>query len=182
MKVKYRPNYEKILEAVVYIARKFPGCGFHHILKVLFYADKFHLQKYGQPILGDSYIKMSAGPVGSYAYDILKQSDFLPTQYGIEAGKALAVDRSSGMPSVQAKRDADMQWFSESDVECLHEALRYCEGMGFHDLCQATHQEPAWLQASINQEMDYELFLDEDVEHREELLEYIRETSQTIAL
>lgn len=29
------------------LAKRDPGKGFHNLLNILFYADKFHLQKYG---------------------------------------------------------------------------------------------------------------------------------------
>lgn len=55
MRVKYQPNIGKIVEALVWIANRKAHQGFHFILKTLFYADKFHLQRYGRPILGDTY-------------------------------------------------------------------------------------------------------------------------------
>jgi uncharacterized phage-associated protein len=181
MQIKYRPNYQKALEAIVYIANKKPGSGFHSILKTLYYADKFHLQRHGRPVLGDSYIKMSFGPVGSVAYDILKKGDFLPSEFAAESQNALEI-RYGNTPSVLPKRLPDTSFFSPSDLACMEEALAFCEKKGFDALTEMTHQEPAWIRADMNREMDYELIIDEDIEHRCELLEHVRQTSATIAL
>lgn len=54
--------------------------------------------------------------------------------------------------------------------------------MGFGDLTDLTHKERAWEEAELNQEMDYELFIDEDVPNRAALIEYIRESASCLAL
>ena len=45
-----------------------------------------------------------------------------------------------------------------------------------------THEEKAWIDALMDREMDYELFIDEDIENRDELIEYIRENSHTVVV
>ena len=42
------------------------------ILKLLFFADRYHLRKYGRTISNDSYCAMQNGPVASKTYDLLK--------------------------------------------------------------------------------------------------------------
>ncbi|WP_045223010.1 Panacea domain-containing protein [Desulfonatronum thioautotrophicum] len=181
MRIRYRPNYQKILEAIIFVSEKHPGRGFHHILKALYYADKYHLQQFGRPILGDAYVKMPFGPVGSITYDILKMSDYLPSEIAEQAEAALKVSRNK-VPRVNAKRSPELSLFSQSDLMCLDEALAFCDKIPFLDLTELTHQEQAWLQAEMHKEMDYELMIDDEIEHRADLLMHIRETSATIAL
>ena len=179
--VKYTPNPRKIIEALVWAAEKCPGKGFHFILKTLFYADKYHLQKYGRPVLGDTYVKMSFGPVASMAYDLLKQNDFLPEQLFREVSEALGVVRGT-LPEVKAKRPPKTDLFSGTDIEALSAALEQCRNLDFNNLTDITHQERAWVEAALNNEMDYELFIDEDVDNREELINYLRESSTHLAV
>jgi len=180
MKISYQPNDAKILEALVWIANEKPGKDFHYILKALFYADKAHLQAHGRPVLGDTYIKMTYGPVASYAYDLLEQDDRLPTFLLEQAGQALEVQRNNRIPSVRARRPADTSLLSGSDLRCLAQALDKCDGMNFKELSAMTHQERAWREAAMNGEMDYELFIDEDVENRAEIVAYLKETSASL--
>lgn len=182
MKIKYRANPRKVLEALVWIAGRRPGNGFHFILKTLFYADKYHLQRYGRPVTGDAYVKMPYGPVASLAYDMLKRNEFLPEEIIGQIDQALTTERSGSTPKVSAKRPADESCFSGTDLGCLEAALSACDGKGFDCLSHLTHTEQAWIEAEMNNEMDYELFIDADTPNRDELLEYIRETSECLAL
>jgi len=179
--IKYKPNPHKVIEALVYVAKKCPGRGFHFVLKTLYFADKLHLQRYGRPVLGDTYIKMSFGPVGSLAYDFLKLSDFAPLELLDVVERALRVERDGKKPKVHAQRDFNPDLFSKTDLEVLEEASNHCSRMDFNTRTMITHDEPAWVEAQMRGEMDYELILDEDAENRDELLEYIRETSHSIA-
>ena len=40
-------------------------------VKLLYLADKYHLLKYGRPIINDTYVHLDNGPVPSKALDII---------------------------------------------------------------------------------------------------------------
>ena len=178
MQIRFKANPQKIIEAIVWIARRLPGSSRYLVIKTLFYADKFHLQRYGRPVTGDTYIKMAAGPVPSLAYDLMKRSDYLPPELLLEADYAFDnADNGGKYPPIEAKREPNEEWFSGTDLQCLEEAAAYCSGKDFRTLKDETHQESAWIEASMNGEMDFALFVDEGVLNREALLEYIAETA-----
>lgn len=177
MSVKFRVNPQKLVESIVWIAQRLPGSSRYTVLKTLFYADKYHLECFGRPVTGDTYIKMAAGPVASLAYDLIKRSEYLPT-YLLEAADAAFANEGTGKyPTVKALRAPNLEWFSGTDIDCLERAADYCAGKDFSELKDATHQERAWQEASMNGEMDFALFIGDDVPNREELLDYIRETA-----
>ena len=183
MQIRFKANPQKIIEAIAWIAQRLPGSSRYIILKTLFYADKFHLQKYGRPVTGDTYIKMAAGPVASLAYDLIKRSEYLPTDLLLAADNAFdSADTGSKYPPVEAKRAPDMEWFSVTDIECLEESAAYCAGKGFGALKDETHEEPAWIAAPMNGEMDFALFIDDSMPGREAILEYMVETAQCQAV
>lgn len=182
MSIRFKANTNKILEGLVWIADRQPGVSFHCALKTMFYADKGHLQEHGRPVFGDTYIKMSFGPVGSNAYDMLKSNDFLPAEVICAVGDALAVKRSGKVPMVHAKRKPNLNHFSESDIRCLENALQSCVSLGFNGRCEVTHQERAWVEAMANGEMDYAKIIDEDLPYREQLIAHLNETAMSIAL
>ena len=178
MKISFNANPQKIIEAITWVADRIPGSDRYTILKTLFYADKYHLQKYGRPVTGDTYIKMPAGPVATLAYDIIKRNNFLPREILLAADVAFdAASCTEKYPPIKAKRKPDLDWFSGTDIECLEEASLYCSGKNFSTLKDNTHQEAAWLAASMHGEMNFSLFIDEDIPNRAELLEYIAETA-----
>jgi hypothetical protein len=51
--INFSINSLKLLNATVYILQKLSRTDNHKICKILFYADKNHLNKHGRPITGD---------------------------------------------------------------------------------------------------------------------------------
>ena len=72
-KIKFNFNRQKAVEAILYFvnARKEKTLTVMHLLKFLYYADKYHLEKYYRPVLGDFYYAMENGPVASNVNNFL---------------------------------------------------------------------------------------------------------------
>jgi hypothetical protein len=64
---------------------------------------------------------------------------------------------------------------SQSDVECLDEAIQFCKRRNFGTLSTLTHQERSWLEAPANGAMDYEAMIDDDNPARQEIIEEAKE-------
>ncbi|NHZ78027.1 DUF4065 domain-containing protein [Massilia sp. CCM 8695] len=132
----------KAIEAIVYIASKSPAPGFHKISKIFYFADKLHLERYGCTLSGDTYIAMDNGPVPSRIYDFMKFAGgrSVPVANAIPAiMNALTVQGHS----VIAKRHADGDYLSQSEVECLDEIIATHGGKSFDQLTEESH-DPAW--------------------------------------
>src|ERR1041385_8562498 len=65
----------KAIETIIYVARKAPIADRFHVCKIIYFADKYHLQHYGRFVFGDYYVAMKNGPVPSGAYDVIKSAD-----------------------------------------------------------------------------------------------------------
>ena len=76
----------KLIELVVYLTGRLRGPTFHSISKMLYFADKLHLSKYGRLISGDNYVAMAHGPVPSAVYNIMKVPREKYTETFIDAG------------------------------------------------------------------------------------------------
>lgn len=149
---------EKAVEALVYIAGRFPGVGRFHAAKILYFAELFHLREFGRPIVGDRYIAMENGPVPSFAYDVLKGTTH-PDDRSITEG-ALNPVTDRRYPEYEAARAPHMDYFSESDIECLDRAIEHCRKRSFGAISDETHKHLAWKSADLNSQMDYEDMLD----------------------
>ena len=55
-------NPDKSVQAVLYVANRLERRDFHKIFKVLYFADREHLTKYGRPITGDTYMQWNMAP------------------------------------------------------------------------------------------------------------------------
>ena len=90
--IRYRINYTKAIETIVWLANEKPGIDIYHIGKCIFYAEKLHLNKYARPIIGDTYQKGKYGPFPSTIRDIIQQSaEWLDPDHLQESAKAIRI-------------------------------------------------------------------------------------------
>jgi uncharacterized phage-associated protein len=166
--IRFQFNESKAVEALVFIAQRWPGITPFYLSKVLFFADRDHLRAFGRPVLGDNYIAMDDGPVPSRVYDIVKGNiDFFGDPAAIKS--ALRIDRAAQYAQVFPNRDPDIEQFSETDIAALAKSIEFCRGKGYRYLSDLTHKEEAWSKAARDSVMDLELLVPED--QREEVRE-----------
>lgn len=130
---------DKVRETLLYIATRIPNPTLHTVFKIMYFADKRHLEYYGRFIGGDTYIAMEYGPVPSAAYDMTKDTRHTALEYGF---------RVEGYHIVP-HRDADIHVLSESDTDCLDSAIEQYGHKTFGELTDASHDH-AWLSAPEN--------------------------------
>lgn len=131
------------IEAILYVADKIgERKDFHKICKVLYFADREHLSKYGRSITGDTYIAMEYGPVPSNVEDIFKaiRGDSYFSNY---ADGFREIFGFKNKYYLVPKRKADMDYLSESDRECLDDAIAKCKDKTFAELTKLSH-DLAW--------------------------------------
>lgn len=73
-----------------------------------------------------------------------------------------------------------MEYFSETDIECLKESLDEYGEKSFDELRKLTHNERCYLETEMTQPIDYALMVDEDNPNRDEILEEMSETAPYI--
>lgn len=105
----------KAIEAVVYLASQINDPTKMKICKLLYFADKLHMSRYGRFISGDNYVAMEHGPVPSKIYNIIRR-----VERG-EENDAFSVPNSR---TIAPQRPADLYEFSDTDIECFEETLR----------------------------------------------------------
>lgn len=176
--INFQVNSDKALESILYLSNKKPNIDHYHILKMLFYADKEHLNKYGRPIIGDTYIKMDAGPVPSEVLDIINFNCFrFSSKFFDKILESFIVTQSNKKKLISPLRKTNTDLFSESDIECLDAAFDFCKNKTFNELYNITHKEKAWKNAEKNKNMDYELFIQDDNPNKEDIIENLKQES-----
>lgn len=162
MPLRFAFHESKAVEALAYIAEEAPGFTPLYVSKILFFAEKMHLNKYGRPILADTYIAMPRGPVPSTVKNFI-DSNWSWVDQPEDFDKAVTFDRSKGWARlVPGSRKANLEILSASDIRCLKAAIEFCKDKSPDELSQLTHREKAWLAAEVNGPMDYENFVDDD--------------------
>ena len=171
--LRFQFNEKKGVEALTYVASKWPGLTAFFAAKVLFFAEKKHLNRYSRPIVGDTFIAMPNGPVPSTLYDFIKGR--LDQSGDPDAVMAALLIERDPYPRLAAQRDPDLDALSLSDLECLDEAIAFCRSHSFGALSTLTHQERAWIDAPVNGPMDYEDMIDGNDDERASIVEEARE-------
>jgi len=174
--IKYHMNYRKAIEVIVWLGNKKPGIDIYHIAKVLFYADKLHVNKYARPIIGDTYKNMDYGPVPSGVRDLITGDEWLNPNDLELIQESIIIDKSR-YPSIISLRAPNLNYFSGTDIECLEESLKKYGDMTFDELKNLTHDERCYLATEERGTIDYSLMVDEENPNRDEILKNMAETS-----
>lgn len=179
--IRYRINYNKAVETIVWLANQKPGIDIYHVAKVIFYADKKHLNRYARPIIGDTYFCMDYGPVPSGIYDLITENSWLNPEYLQLMSESLIIQKSP-YPKIASLREPNMEFFSETDIDCLKESLEEYGNKSFGELKDMTHDEKCYLETGSKQPIDYTLMIDDDNPNRDEIIQEMSETSLYIQL
>lgn len=112
-----------------------------YFLKIIFFADRFHLRNYGITVTYDSYYAMERGPVASSVYDILQKK--LPINCNGVDARFLddIIITSEYTINIQHQRDDEM---SQSDKEALDFSLKEFGKYDQFQLSEMTHDYPEW--------------------------------------
>jgi len=171
--IRFRFAPEKLVQALVFFAQR----GIRDLdkmkaAKLLFHADKYHLLKYGRPVIGDQYASMEYGPVPSASLTVMNDviahdEHFQPLAKEL-FDEYLTVERPMfrKYPVFRARKDPDLDVFSDSDVEALEYAKKNFGAMPAWKLSEQSHGEPSWKLANERRApgssviMDYRLFFE----------------------
>lgn len=173
-------DYEKAIEAMVWLANKNPGIDIYHVAKILYYAEKIHLNRYGRPIIGATYIRMEFGQVPSEVRDLITKNIWMVEPDYLERFSAAIKISKEPYDKLKALRKADMNYFSDTDIECLEESLKKYKDLSFKQLKKTSHKERTWLDTERNDDIDYLLMIDDDNENKEEIVKDIHTSSRYV--
>ena len=133
--------YRKATQALNFFAQQAGGrLSKLRALKLVFFADRYHLRKYGRLVTNDEYWAMDYGPVASNTKDLAELSAFLGEQEKAYANRFL--EPADQNHQYGSKAPVDESVLSESDLEALQFAWRTFGRKG--RLVDLTHEYPEW--------------------------------------
>jgi len=161
-------SHRKATQALNFFARKAGGrINKMKALKLVYFSDRYHLRKYGRPVVGDEYLAMNYGPVASSTKDLAEMSDFLGEEEQRYAKRFIRPADSA--ITYESVHDLDKKVLSESDQEALTFAWSRFGRVDKFELSKLTHRYPDWkrhkaaLQSNVvtRVPMNYRDFLDD---------------------
>lgn len=126
-------NREKAIEVIIYLAERIPEADLYSVGKLLYFADKTSLERFGRFICGESYVAMQKGPVPSNVYDIMKEA--------VDDGSNGFIVENDYY--VKSLRPADLDKLSDSDIQCLDQII------------ELFGQVPNWIKRDISHDEAY---------------------------
>ncbi|TSD63869.1 DUF4065 domain-containing protein [Inquilinus sp. KBS0705] len=129
--ITYKFDVLKSLNALLFIANKIANNGVadkYATLKILYFAEKRHLSLYGRLITDDRFAALKYGPVPSNSYDILENNLIYGESFQLVSNK-----------KIHPLTSPDLDYLSESDVECLSHAIEENIALDFQSLMEKSH-------------------------------------------
>lgn len=180
-KVVLMQSYEirKIANAIIYwIDNNVEHMGKVKLMKLMFYADKYHLENFGRSIFGHQYSKLPRGPVPELTRSVLefvinKNSDEDHVGLVEEFTKYIDVEPAKrfGYSSVKffGKQEFSERIFSKSEIQALKFVVDSFKHLNGEEISEISHQTKAWKDTEMYEPIDFSLM----VENSENMKEYI---------
>lgn len=151
----------KTTEALLYICPNLKVKGYYQMMKVLYFADKYHLSHFGRTISKDTYYKLEDGPVPTITYKKIKDRTLIDGNFITESFICTPI------------REPNMDHLSESDIEALDYAISKYSQKSYGELRKLSH-DASWEAAPDFGKIDFDAFiLTFDEETQEELKAYV---------
>ena len=137
---------DKFINAILFFGKNTnpKRFGITKLLKLLFFADFLHFEKYGRPILGDTYYHLPEGPVPTISYDLFKNTFNKNKKTGLEKYLKVTQEKVEDhtIYKIEPIKDFNEDVFSESDLEIMKEiAEKFYDTTGT-TLAKKTHEIP----------------------------------------
>lgn len=135
---------EKGVNVILYLATKLPERrNAYKILKAIYRANKNHLAQYGRQIFNETYQALEWGTVPAFAYDVVTyvQRGKLQPRMPSDVKKKLKV---SALHTVTPLVKPNLRALSDSDIECLDEAVEFYRPMTFDEVADNAHEDAAY--------------------------------------
>jgi len=136
-------SLRKATQALNFFARR-EGGSINRLkaLKLIFFADRYHLRKYGRAVVGAHYYAMKNGPVASEVKHVAElNEEWLNSE---QRGYAKAFLRKTSPYLFESLAAPDERVFSKTDLEALHFACEKFGQLREFELSELTHHYPEW--------------------------------------
>ena len=140
-------NSKKLTELVLYILDKTGGVDFYHAFKIFYFAEMKHLAKWGSGIVPDEFCALKYGPVPTHLYDAVKELNHPKMLLAQKLSEVIQFAGEDAPNVLLAKREANMRFFSKSEIEALNQSIEENKSLTFGQLMRKSHDE-AWDEAN----------------------------------
>lgn len=189
--IRFKFDLDKLIASISFFAdKRLDDLSKLKVCKLLYFADKYHLVKYGRPIIGDVYFHLDNGPVPSNSLNIMNEVITADTVY-LKSGEVsnkerfdeyLSAKKSffSKHPIFASNKNHSFDCLSESEIEALANTMEKYGKKSPSALVDLTHEEASWKDSSSNSEIDYRLFFKDTPDADPRAKEYMEAMQENV--
>ena len=133
----------KTIETVLYVLEKTEGIDYYRLFKILYFAEKEHLVKWGDKIIADDFCALPYGPVPTKLFDAIKGKTNTLSE---PLWKVVEFAKDDAPTVLLPKRPANMDYISASEKEVLDRSINDYAKELFNVIKNKSHDE-AWQHA-----------------------------------
>lgn len=134
-------DLNKAIAAIGHLVKQ-TGASMYPVMKMMYVADKLHLERYGRFIFGETYAAMEQGPVPSHAYNMVKHVRGDARHPEMELAKQHFAYQAQNH-EIRLLAEPDLDELSQSDQQCLDEVIHMFHSIGQWSIRDMSH-DPAW--------------------------------------
>ena len=159
-----RYDIEKIANAIKFFKEhNVKHLGKTKLMKLLFFADKEHLSRYGIPIFYDKYLKLPHGPVPSLTLNIIDSLNEVENydlmEYASLLKEHIEVKKINyngySFNNFEIKRPFDNEVFSKSELEILELIANKYKNLTAIKISELSHLLPEYKNTPLSEIIDY---------------------------
>lgn len=128
-------DLNKAVEIIIYLARRVSEPTILRIFKLVYLAEKLHLERYGVMLCNDRYDALQYGPAPRNTYDIINEARY-SDDYGFRVRER----------DIETLRLENSGHISEAAKHCLDEVLERFGNLSIGRLVEESH-DSAWAEA-----------------------------------
>jgi uncharacterized phage-associated protein len=148
-------NREKMQQVVLFFLEKINNVhlGRTKLMKLLYYVDFDHFEKYGTPVTGARYRKLPHGPVPDKADQVIAEME----RTGLVKAVEVEVGPYAQDRLITQSGQFDPTKFSGDELSILEAVASRWEHASAKEIERATHREAPWASTEDTKAIDYEL-------------------------
>lgn len=136
----------KLKEIVLYLLNATGGLDYYRVFKLLYFAEREHLAKWGHKMIADDFCALDYGPVPTQLYDAIKVLNVEKTNLASILHQDIVFAGEDAPYVLIPKRSADMDYISDSEKEMLDKSINENASLTFEELLKKSH-DIAWKDA-----------------------------------
>ena len=171
-------SIEKVANAIIFFVEKnIEHFGKTKLMKLMYFADKEHLEKFGRVMFYDNYRKLPRGPVATFTYNIISSKDandgddfksYIDNFSDFVEIQKKDINQKNSATRFNPKNSFDNTFFSKSEIEILENVAKKYKTYTKEQISEESHSLKEYINTDMNDFINIS-----DMTENKELKEYL---------